>query len=137
MATYSVLMLLFLFYFWYVDFYSNPYCTLVFHITYISEYFHLIKNLRIVPESPRWLMTKNRNQEAYRIFRRIAQSNNKPCDELNELNALRRMASNGSSGREDLNSVSPMRTNAEENGTGESGEEKVTISLIKLFKFFN
>lgn len=81
-------------------------------------------------------MTKNRNQEAYRIFRRIAQSNNKPCDELNELNALRRMASNGSSGREDLNSVSPMRINAEENGTGESGEEKVRLVslIVRIFQ---
>jgi hypothetical protein len=75
-----------------------------------------------VPESPRWLMTKERNNEAYRIFRRIAISNNKNCDELNELNALKRITSRTSpSGREDLNSVSPIKTTLDEVTTSSGG----------------
>lgn len=67
-------------------------------------------------------MTKERNNEAYRIFRRIAISNNKNCDELNELNALKRLTSRTSpSGREDLNSVSPIKTTLDEVTTSSGG----------------
>lgn len=42
-----------------------------------------------MPESPRWLMIKKRNQEAYRIFKRIADSNKRPFDGLAELENLK------------------------------------------------
>lgn len=114
-ATFSAIMVSFLFYFW------------------------------IVPESPRWLMTKERNNEAYRIFRRIAISNNKNCDELNELNALKRITSRTSpSGREDLNSVSPIKTTLDEVTTSSGGLaheeteeiENEKLSVLDTFKLF-
>jgi hypothetical protein len=56
-------------------------------------------------------MTKNRNSEAYKIFKRIATSNKKNLDELNELNALNRFEGSSKSPRLvlDDNSVAPMR----------------------------
>ena len=56
-ACYTCLMTAFIFYFWYV------------------------------PESPRWLMAKHKNNEAYRIFKRIAQSNRR--EDLNELESIK------------------------------------------------
>ena len=41
-----------------------------------------------VPESPRWLLTKGRTAEAYKIFSRIAKSNNKSMETLVELNKV-------------------------------------------------
>ena len=56
-TAYTSVMVAFLFYFWYV------------------------------PESPRWLLAKNKNNEAYKVFKRIAQSNDK--HDLNELESIR------------------------------------------------
>jgi hypothetical protein len=47
-----------------------------------------------VPESPRWLLTKGRYAEAYAIFYRIAKSNKKPTDCLQELEVLKDRVSN-------------------------------------------
>lgn len=58
-AAFTLLMTLFLFYFWYV------------------------------PESPRWLMAKNLNNEAYKVFKRIAQSNKKSEDNLELLESIK------------------------------------------------
>lgn len=38
-----------------------------------------------MPESPRWLISKNRNKEAVKIFLRIAKWNKKPFEFLSEL----------------------------------------------------
>jgi hypothetical protein len=43
----------------------------------------------VVPESPRWLLTKGKYAEAYKIFHRIAKSNKKPTECLRELELLR------------------------------------------------
>ena len=42
----------------------------------------------MVPESPRWLIVKNKTDEAYVIFKRVAKSNGKSIDSLNELEPL-------------------------------------------------
>lgn len=42
----------------------------------------------VVPESPRWLITKNKISKAYKILKRIAISNKKPIESLNELESL-------------------------------------------------
>ena len=42
----------------------------------------------MVPESPRWLITKNKITPAYKIFKRIAFSNKKPTENLSELESL-------------------------------------------------
>lgn len=81
-------------------------------------------------------MTKQRYQQAYRIFRRIATSNKKQCDDLHELNALKRMTPANSSGRDDLNSVSPMRMNTEETVSA-SPNETVEIDEKVNKKIFN
>lgn len=40
---------------------------------------------RVVPESPRWLITKKKYKQAYQVYKKIAQSNKKPLDSLNWL----------------------------------------------------
>jgi hypothetical protein len=40
---------------------------------------------RIVPESPRWLMNKNKPDKAYEVYKRIAKSNKKSIECLDSL----------------------------------------------------
>lgn len=79
-------------------------------------------------------MTKQRNSEAYKIFRRIAISNKKNCDELNELVELKHLASKARSTREDLNSVSPMRTQEDDMIGGTQSTVEFEEKVIKWRK---
>lgn len=43
----------------------------------------------MVPESPRWLMSKGRTNEAYKVFKKIAKANKKQLSSLIELENLK------------------------------------------------
>ncbi len=49
----------------------------------------LISYFWVLPESPRWLMTKQKYGKAHKVFERIAKSNKKPTDCLKEIEALK------------------------------------------------
>ena len=46
-----------------------------------------------MPESPRWLIAKNRHREAYAILKKIADSSGKKAIELGELENLNNVSS--------------------------------------------
>ena len=54
----------------------------------------LNKNVkRFIPESPRWLITNNRNSEAFKYFRKVAKHNKVDFNENEESNKLELMLS--------------------------------------------
>lgn len=55
------------------------------YLTYIAMLVSFLFIVWPVPESPRWLLTKGRHEEAFKIFSRIARSNKKPMETLVEL----------------------------------------------------
>jgi OCT family organic cation transporter-like MFS transporter 4/5 len=57
-------------------------------ITLIAFYFWFL------PESPRWLLANNRSSQAYLVFKRIAKSNKKDFENLNELECLKKESTN-------------------------------------------
>jgi MFS transporter, OCT family, solute carrier family 22 (organic cation transporter), member 4/5 len=111
-AAFTLLMTLFLFYFWYV------------------------------PESPRWSMAKNLNNEAYKVFKRIAKSNKKSEDSLvllesikeHKINSVnnRRLRSNRDSLPMKVLSVSP--TNNEQNQKFDSSNNDYEKSAANVNK---
>ena len=56
----------------------------------------------IVPESPRWLMTKKKYSDAFKVFKRIAVSNKKSFEFLNELEVLNKREHNDMNNQENL-----------------------------------
>ena len=90
-ASYTLLMFSFMFYFW------------------------------LVPESPRWLITKNRSNDAYKIFKRIARSNKKIIENLNELEELNLTGNN---------KIESSTSAANEN------DKQSTFSIIETLKIF-
>ena len=56
----------------------------------------------IVPESPRWLMTKKKHSDAFKIFKRIAVSNKKSFEFLNELDVMKKREHNDVNNQENL-----------------------------------
>lgn len=56
-----------------------------------------------MPESPRWLLSKKRVPEAMKIFHRIAKSNKKHFDELEEMTDYKSLlTANGGDEKESL-----------------------------------
>jgi MFS transporter, OCT family, solute carrier family 22 (organic cation transporter), member 4/5 len=92
-ASYTLLMFSFMFYFW------------------------------LVPESPRWLITKNRSNDAYKIFKRIARSNKKVIENLNEIEELNLTGNN-----KNENSASNIAAN--------ENDKQSTFSIIETLKIF-
>lgn len=85
-------------------------------------------------------MTKQRNQQAYKIFKRIAVSNKKNLDELTELSELKRMGSSAVDAA-DLNSVRPIKTDEETTAaaaatTNDEMDEKKLSALDTVRIFF-
>jgi len=97
-ASYTCIMIMFLFYFWYV------------------------------PESPRWLMAKNKNNEAYKIFKRIAESNKK-CDNLKQLESIRERDLPSAYNRRRLTDMMHMKVVNEISTSNELAEMKLKESL--------
>lgn len=92
---------------------------------------------RAVPESPRWLMTKNRHSEAYDVFKKIAVSNKKRFENMTELESLRKRQNPK---KPDENSVSPLDVNQRLNEVEEKSDEKpvgkifsTKIPVLKIF----
>ncbi len=56
----------------------------------------------IVPESPRWLMTKKKHSDAFKVFKRIAVSNKRSFEFLNELDIMKKRNENETSKQDNL-----------------------------------
>lgn len=81
----------------------------------------------MVPESPRWLITKNRINRAYTILKRIAHSNKKPIESLTELESL------------NMNKYEVNELEAEKLTSNASSIENVkqsTFSIMETVKIF-
>lgn len=53
-----------------------------------------LSTLRIIPESPRWLSTKNRKAEAFKVFGKIAKYNKKKLEFQEELEKFQTTSDN-------------------------------------------
>jgi hypothetical protein len=56
----------------------------------------------IVPESPRWLMTKKKYSDAFKVFKRIAVSNERSFEFLNELDVMKKRNQDDVNNQENL-----------------------------------
>lgn len=86
----------------------------------------------IIPESPRWLLTKKRYPEALAILKRIAKSNGKSADCLKELDSTElKIQSSDSSLLDPLAEQVPLQ--AQESNEPPKTPQKESLGLRKTF----
>jgi MFS transporter, OCT family, solute carrier family 22 (organic cation transporter), member 4/5 len=98
----------------------------VLYVSYTLLMFSFMFYFWLVPESPRWLITKNRSNDAYKIFKRIARSNKKTIENLNELEELN--LTNNNNNKKNENSTSNIAAN--------ENDKQSTFSIIETLKIF-
>ncbi len=98
----------------------------VLYVSYTLLMFSFMFYFWLVPESPRWLITKNRSNDAYKIFKRIARSNKKTIENLNELEELN--LTNNNNNNKNENSTSNIAAN--------ENDKQSTFSIIETLKIF-
>lgn len=82
-CAYTSVVVLMLTYFWQVAFLAQTR-----HNSILAHHYFDFSFLRLVPESPRWLMVNGKKDKAFKIFARVAKSNKRCLDELQELKML-------------------------------------------------